>query len=318
MRILITGATGFIGSHLAERLAADGHLVTGLDSFTDYYAPALKEGNARILAEKGINILRLDLAQDALDEAAQNADVIFHLAAQPGLSPLPFATYIRNNLIATQRLLEAARQNKNLRLFANISTSSVYGADAQGPETSEPRPTSDYGVTKLAAEQLAMAYHRTGKLPACSFRLFSVYGPRERPDKMYPKLIRALLTDSSFPLFAGSEKHLRSYTFVGDVARGLANAISQMETCAGEIFNMGNDTAITTGQAIEIVENIVGKKVKLEHLPPRPGDQSATHANIAKARRLLGFAPSTSPQEGLRKTVEWAKAEWEGELRTKK
>ncbi len=91
-----------------------------------------------------------------------------------------------------------------------------------------------------------------------------------------------------------------------------------METCAGEIFNMGNDTAITTGQAIEIVENIVGKKVKLEHLPPRPGDQSATHANIAKARRLLGFAPSTSPQEGLRKTVEWAKAEWEGELRTKK
>ncbi|HQV68732.1 MAG TPA: NAD-dependent epimerase/dehydratase family protein [Thermoflexales bacterium] len=318
MRILITGATGFIGSHLAERLAADGHLVIGLDSFTDYYAPALKEGNARILAEKGINILRLDLAQDALDEAAQNADVIFHLAAQPGLSPLPFATYIRNNLIATQRLLEAARQNKNLRLFANISTSSVYGADAQGPETSEPRPTSDYGVTKLAAEQLAMAYHRTGKLPACSFRLFSVYGPRERPDKMYPKLIRALLTDSPFPLFAGSEKHLRSYTFVGDVARGLANAISQMETCAGEIFNMGNDTAITTGQAIEIVENIVGKKVKLEHLPPRPGDQSATHANIAKARRLLGFAPSTSPQEGLRKTVEWAKAEWEGELRTKK
>lgn len=318
MRILITGAAGFIGSHLAEHLAADGHLVTGLDCFTDYYPPALKEANARMLAEKDIDMLRLDLAQDDLDEAAQNAEVIFHLAAQPGLSPLPFETYARNNLTATHRLLEAARKNKNLRLFANISTSSVYGADAQGPETSEPRPTSDYGVTKLAAEQLAMAYHRTGKLPACSFRLFSVYGPRERPDKMYPKLIRALLTDSAFPLFEGSEKHLRSYTFVGDVARGLANAITRIDVCAGEVFNMGNDTAITTGQAIEIVENIVGKKTRLEHLPRRPGDQSATHANIAKARRLLGFAPSTSPQEGLRKTVEWAKTKWEEELRNKK
>lgn len=305
MHILITGAAGFIGSHLAEQLAGAGHWVTGLDCVTNYYSPALKDANARVLAEKDIDILRLDLAQDNLDEAAQNADVIFHLAAQPGLSPLPFETYARNNITATWRLLEAARKNKNLRLFVNIATSSVYGADAQGPETSEPRPTSDYGVTKLAAEQLAMAYHRTGKLKACSFRLFSVYGPRERPDKMYPKLIRALLTDSAFPLFEGSEKHLRSYTFVGDVARGLAGAITQIEACAGEIFNLGNDTAITTGQAIEIVENIVGKKVKLEHLPPRPGDQSATHANIAKARRLLGFVPSTSPQEGLRKTVEW-------------
>ena len=306
MEILVTGAAGFVGSHLAERLAGLGHQVRGLDCFTDFYARHLKELNARQVAEKGVEFLPLDLAADDLTPALEGAEVIYHLAAQPGISATtPFEDYLRNNLVATQRLLQAAARVPKLSLFVNIATSSIYGADATGDETTEPRPTSYYGVTKLAAEQLVMAAARDQGFPACSLRLFSVYGPRERPEKLYPKLIGCILTDREFPLHEGSEHHVRSYTYVGDIVDGLAAVLDRRDACVGEIFNLGIDTTITTGEAIKIVEELIGRPARIARRPRRPGDQLHTHANIGKARRLLDYHPATAPREGLAREVEW-------------
>jgi UDP-glucuronate 4-epimerase len=309
VRILVTGAAGFIGSHLAERLAVEGHDVVGLDCLTDYYAPALKMANARKLQASGVEMLMLDLVTDDLGEAVESVEAIYHLAAQPGLSPLPFSAYERNNVIATERLLMAARRDSALRFFANIATSSVYGKDATRDEDAAPRPASWYGVTKLAAEQLVLAAQRDDGFPACSFRIYSVYGPRERPDKLYPRLIHSILADEPFPLFEGSEHHQRSFTYVGDIVDGLLTPLSLADRCIGEIFNLGNETAITTGEGIRIVERIIGRPARIERRPPRPGDQTRTQANIAKARAMLGYNPSTPPQVGLAREVRWYRDE---------
>lgn len=306
MKILVTGAAGFIGSHLAERLARDGHHVLGLDCLTDYYARALKTLNVEDIVARGVTFLPLDLAEDDLAEAVRGVDAIYHAAAQPGISAtVPFQTYLRNNVTATYRLAQAARQNPALRCFVYISTSSVYGAEATGDETSEPKPTSYYGVTKLAAEQLVLAYNREWGFPACSIRLFSVYGPRERPEKLYPKLIRAILEDRAFPLYEGSEEHWRSYTYVDDSVDGMVAVLDNLERCRGEILNIGSDRAITTGEGIRIVEEIIGEKARIVSRPRRPGDQLRTEAHIEKARRLLSYNPTTTPREGLEKEVAW-------------
>lgn len=315
MNILVTGAAGFIGSHLAERLAALDHRVHGVDCFTDNYAPVLKELNAGELESKGIPLLPLDLAEDDLSAAVRDVEVVYHAAAQPGLSATTaFEVYVRNNITATYRLLEALRASPSLKGLIYISTSSVYGAEATGSETSEPKPTSYYGVTKLAAEQLVLSYTRDRGFPACSVRLFSVYGPRERPEKLYPKLIRSILEGRDFPLFEGSENHLRSYTYVGDAVDGLVAVLRNWERCVGEIFNVGTDTAITTGEGIEIVEEIIGQPARIAKKPRRPGDQLKTQANIQKARRILGYNPTTTPREGLEKEVTWYREQILGQV----
>jgi nucleoside-diphosphate-sugar epimerase len=306
LNILVTGAAGFIGSHLAERLAAIGHSVRGVDSLTDYYSRHLKELNVQALKDRGIAFLPLDLAVDDLQPVVQDIEIVYHSAAQPGLSATStFQTYVRNNITATYRLLEAVKSTGNLRAFVYLSTSSVYGAIATGDEETEPKPTSHYGVTKLAAEQLALSYQRVQGLPACALRLFSVYGPRERPEKLYSKLIRSILDDRAFPLYEGSELHHRSYTYVDDAVDGLIAVLPNLDQCVGEVFNIGSDTMITTGEGIQIVEEIIGKPVRIARQPPRSGDQLRTHANIDKARRVLGYNPATLPREGLVKQVDW-------------
>lgn len=230
MVILVTGAAGFIGSHLAERLAGMGHQVLGIDCLTDYYSRALKESNLNILERVGVRTLSLDLAQDNLRPALEGVEIVFHAAAQPGISAhVPFETYLRNNLIATQRLLEAIGPSIKLQGFVYVSTSSVYGSDATGCESSEPCPTSHYGVTKLASEQLVLAQAREEGFPGLSLRLFSVYGPRERPEKLYPRLIGAILEGRPFPLYEGSEQHLRSYTFINDIIDGMVAVVDKLE-----------------------------------------------------------------------------------------
>lgn len=306
MKIVVTGAAGFIGSHLAETLAQKGHTVVGIDSFTDYYSAQLKQANADDVETAGVRLHRLDLATDDLSPALQDVEFVFHLGGQPGISAtVPLADYVRNNVVAMDKLLLACQPQDSLRCFVNVSTSSVYGRHAYDPEDAAPKPTSYYGVTKLAAEQLALALHREKGFPACSLRIFSVYGPRERPEKLYPKLIRSILTDTPFPLYEGSKEHSRSFTYVGDIVAGFLAVLDRPEQVIGEIINLGSDVEMTTGQGIDLIEQIMGKKARFDIQPKRPGDQLHTCANIGKARQLLGYAPYTQLEDGLKAEVAW-------------
>ncbi len=314
-RILVTGAAGFIGSHLCERLVAAGHDVLGVDCKTNHYTTALKDLNLEDLRAAGVRLDSSDLAVDDLKHLMDDVEYVFHLAAQPGISgSTSFDSYVRNNIVAANRLLEVASEGKSLQGMLNTSTSSVYGADATGDETSEPQPTSHYGVTKLAAEQLMLAAFRDREVPCCSLRLFSVYGPRERPEKLYPKLVGAILEDRPFPLFEGSEKHVRSYTYVSDIVDGMVAALNNFDSCVGEVFNIGTDVAHTTGEGIEIVEKLTGKSARIDTQPCRPGDQTRTQANISKARRVLGYNPTISLEDGLRAVVEWYQSQIQGRI----
>ncbi|MCA9277793.1 MAG: NAD-dependent epimerase/dehydratase family protein [Phycisphaeraceae bacterium] len=309
MRILVTGAAGFVGSHVAEHLLCAGHDVVGIDNFNSYYDPASKRANIEPARNAGLQLFEIDLATDNLTEAVRDIDAVFHLAAQPGINrTTSFEDYERNNVVATHRLVDACEKQhvqRALTLFANIATSSIYGADATGPETIVPAPTSHYGVTKLAAEQLVLAAHRERGLPACSLRLFSVYGPRERPEKLFPALIRSIASGTSFPLFDGALQHTRTFTYVGDAVKGLISALDHADKAIGEIFNIGSDNETSTERGIRIIEEITGRKAIFEHLPKRPGDQLRTHADITKARNILGYKPSTTPEDGLRETVKF-------------
>lgn len=307
MKILVTGAAGFIGSHTSERLKEMGHEVVGLDNFSPYYDIALKKENAEVLARKGIEILNLDLrTADLKMLLPKNIDYLFHFAAHPGISSnSTFEDYLSNNILSTQRLLDFVENMEIKPFFVNIATSSVYGLEAIFPESAPPQPASWYGVTKLAAEQLVLARSRDGMLQASSLRLFSVYGPRERPDKLYTRLIDCGLNDKKFPLFKNSEVHLRSFTYVQDIVDGIVSLIGKERICNGEIFNLGTEIENTTAQGILIVEEVLGKKIIVEQNPPRPGDQARTKANIDKARNLLDYNPQTTLRQGLQEQISW-------------
>lgn len=309
MKILVTGAAGFIGSHAAEYFKKKGFQVIGLDNYSAYYDIALKKLNAQALEKQGIPVLKMDLRNPAdLKELDTDFDFIIHFAAQPGISDsVGFEDYYSNNILGTQNLLEFSLQNKNLKHFVNIATSSIYGLEATFPETEEPKPASWYGVTKLAAEQLVLAQSRLNKLKASSLRLYSVYGPRERPEKLYTKLIACGLKDHKFPIFEGSKEHLRSFTFVGDIVHGIYKAIRNHEKINGEIINLGTEDEHSTAEGISLVEEILGKNIELEIVPKRIGDQSRTLANIVKAKKLLDYKPKTGFKEGLSLQVEWYK-----------
>ncbi len=305
MNILVTGAAGFIGSHLAEALGSLGHKVAGLDCFSDYYRPALKRTNAAALAARGVPVLERDLAADDLTAAVRDVQVVYHLAAQPGISArVPLQAYVRNNIMATHRLIEAL-EGSGGGYLVNVSTSSVYGARATNAEDAVPEPISHYGVTKLAAEQLALASCRSGRLEVCSIRLFSVYGERERPEKLFPKLIRSILDDTEFPLYEGSPRHRRAFTYVGDAVAGLVAVLGNLEACRGQIVNLGSDREETTARGIEIVQELLGKRARLRREPGRAGDQERTCAEITRARALLGYEPKTALEEGLEAEVRW-------------
>lgn len=315
MKILITGVAGAIGSHVAERLLALSHEVVGIDAFTSYYDPRIKELNVQGLTEKGMTLHRIDLATHDLSPALTGVETIIHLAGQPGLSAATsFEDFVSNNIIGTERLLCAAEKVSTIKHFINGATSSVYGVVASGDESSEPKPTSYYGATKLAAEQLVMARHRNDNFPATSLRFFSVYGERERPDKFFHKLIKAIALEEEITLYEGSDRHVRSFSYVGDIVDGIVATVDGREQAIGHIFNLGNDVTATTGEGLAIVEEILCKPARIVVSPPRSGDQKETAANIAKIRRVLGYNPKTSLRDGLARQVEWYRNTIDGQL----
>ncbi|WP_111660529.1 NAD-dependent epimerase/dehydratase family protein [Olleya aquimaris] len=310
MKILVTGAVGFIGSHTCERLHKLGHEVVGLDNFNDYYSLTLKTLNEKALLEKGITVIKSDLRDPDFAEALpKDINYIFHFAAQPGISATStFEDYFTNNIIATKNLIDYALQCKDLKLFVNIGTSSIYGLEATFPESVAPKPASHYGVTKLTAEQLVLQKSREQVFKSCSLRLYSVIGPRERPEKMYTKLIACAFNGEAFPLYEGSASHLRSFTYVGDIVDGIVSVIGNDTKVDGEIINLGTEVEHTTQEGIEAVEQVIGQSITINHVKARVGDQLRTKANIDKARKLLNYNPQTTLLEGVKAQVDWYKA----------
>lgn len=308
-RCLVTGAAGFIGSHLCEALLSEGHEVIGADAFIPYYPRVLKESNlSGFISHPRFRFHELDLRTADVLPLVKDCDVIFHEAAMAGLmkSWTDFELYVSCNVIATQRLLEAARLARTPH-FIHISTSSVYGKQAVGAEETRcPTPYSPYGVTKVAAENLCRAYAENYQIPITILRYFSVYGPRQRPDMAYHILIRALLNNEVFKVY-GDGTQTRSNTYIADCVRATIAAFERRSVVVGETINIGGGEVVALNDVIQILQELTGKRLRLERCPARPGDQQHTAANIEKARRLLNFCPSTPVRKGLRAQAEWQK-----------
>jgi nucleoside-diphosphate-sugar epimerase len=305
MQCLVTGCAGFIGSHLCDRLLADGHRVVGVDCFTDYYPRPVKERNLLSFRDHPyFTFHELDLGADPLGDTVRGAEVVFHLAAMAGLtrSWVDFDLYDRHNLTATHRLLEATK-GLGLKRFVYASTSSVYGRYASGDESLPTRPGSPYGITKLAAEQLCRVYFDEFAVPAVVLRYFSVYGPRQRPEMGYHLFIDAILRGKPIRL-TGDGLQVRGNTFIDDCVEATVRAAGAM---AGETFNLGGGELVTVIEVLRRLERITGKKANIEYHPPRKGDQIATGADVSKLQRHLGWKPTTPLDDGLAKQVEWQK-----------
>jgi nucleoside-diphosphate-sugar epimerase len=305
MRSLVTGAAGFIGSHLCETLLAGGQEVVGLDAFIPYYPRAVKESNlAPFRSHPNFAFHELDLRTDDLAPALEGVDTVFHLAAMGGLllSWVRFDLYMTCNLQATQRLLETIRQAGRVSRFIYASTSSIYGSDVTGPETTTPQPVSPYGITKLAAEHLVQTYDHQFDIPSTILRYFSVYGPRQRPDMGYYIFIDSILHDKPITVF-GDGNQLRGNTYATDIAR--ATLLSHLNFRRGAVYNLGGSEEIGANQVIALLEQITGKRADVRHAPPRPGEQSRTLADTTLAREQLGFVPQVSLLDGLTNQVRW-------------
>ncbi|HUZ82677.1 MAG TPA: NAD-dependent epimerase/dehydratase family protein [Gaiellaceae bacterium] len=296
MRYVVTGAAGFIGSHLSEALLAAGHEVAGIDCFTDYYDPALKEQNAR-----GRDVRRVDLAEDALDFSG--SDGVFHLAGQPGARSFGdvFPIYLRRNMLATQRVFEAAVAAGVPVVWA--SSSSVYG-DAERYPTSEdvtPRPNNPYGITKLGCEHLHDTYARAFGLRAVALRYFTVYGPRQRPDMAFARVVDALARDKEFEIY-GDGAQSRSFTYVADVVDATIRALD----AAPGIYNVGGGDEATLGEALALLEEQAGRQLRVTYGPPQTGDMHRTRADTTRIEHELGWRATTPLRDGLSRQWHWA------------
>jgi nucleoside-diphosphate-sugar epimerase len=304
MKILVTGAAGFIGSHLVEQLLDEGHDVVGVDAFIDYYPRGVKERNLlAAAAHPNYRFVEADLRDAELDPLVEGMDAIINEAAMAGLvrSWDDLALYASCNVLALGRLIDAALRHRVAR-FVQISTSSVYGTNAVGDETQPTQPSSPYGVTKLAAEHLIGAHRQVHGLPAIILRYFSIYGPRQRPDMAYHIFTEAMLHGRPITLF-GDGGQTRSNTFVTDAVRGTIRALEG--GTPGEVYNIGGGEVISLRDAVEIIAAEVGVEPVIERQEPRPGDQRHTAADTSRAAAVFGYQPSVGAREGLRRQVAW-------------
>jgi nucleoside-diphosphate-sugar epimerase len=308
MKCLVTGAAGFVGSHLAERLLREGHDVVGIDCFVPYYPRWIKERNlSGLLSQTPFRFIEgnlLDVDLPAL--LAQGIECIFHQAAQAGVRASwgkEFADYTSLNILGTQQLLEAAKSHP-LHKFVYASSSSVYGDVTTLPmrEDALPKPLSPYGVSKLSAEHLCYLYWKNYGVPTIALRYFTVYGPRQRPDMAFHRFLRLLLDDQPIPIY-GDGHQTRDFTFIDDIVE--ANILASQTLLAGEVFNIGGGTTVTLHEAISVCEEVSGKHAQLDIQPVEKGDVRQTLADVSRATQYLSYRPRVRLHEGLGAEWRW-------------
>jgi len=308
-RVLVTGAAGFIGSHLCEALLQRGVSVTGLDCFTDYYDPAIKRANLEaLLKHPSFTFVEADLNGDGW--SLEGNEIVFHLAAQPGVRASwgpGFRGYLRNNVQATQKVLDAALAANPVPRIVFASSSSVYGEGAPLPtsEDDPKHPSSPYGVTKLTAELLCEAYVRAYDLDVVLVRPFTVYGPRQRPDMAFSRFISALEAGRPVEIF-GDGSQTRDFTFVSDIVEGLLCAAERGRK--GIAYNIGGGQRASLMQCVELIAKFLGVEAEIVAKPRAQGDVSHTHADITRAAEDLGYRPRVGLEEGIERQVRWAVA----------
>ncbi|MHB0912222.1 MAG: NAD-dependent epimerase/dehydratase family protein [Armatimonadota bacterium] len=310
MKCLVTGAAGFIGSTLSERLIGEGHEVIGLDCFTDYYDPKVKRRNVEALrGAEGFTLVEGDMVELDLPTLLAGVDWVFHQAGQPGVRMSwgrDFEVYTRQNILATQKLLEAAKDS-SIRRLVYASSSSVYGDAPELPlsEKARPQPVSPYGVTKLAAEHLCYLYHVNFGVPTVSLRYFTVYGPRQRPDMGFNKFSRAALSGEEIVIYGDGEQ-TRDFTFVSDAVTANMQA-AQVEGAVGGVFNVGGGSRVSVNEVLGIFRDLVGS-INVRYSENQKGDVRHTMSDTTAARAVLGYAPKVGIREGLAREVEWMRS----------
>jgi nucleoside-diphosphate-sugar epimerase len=309
MRCLVTGCAGFIGSHVTERLLQDGFEVIGVDAFTDYYPRAYKMRNLEVARQNSLfSLIDGDLNSLPLEPLVKETDLIFHQAAQAGVRASwggQFDIYTQQNILATQRLLEACRGASALQRFVYASSSSVYGNAPSLPVSEEamPRPVSPYGVTKLAAEHLCLLYHTNFNVPSVALRYFTVYGARQRPDMAFHRFIRAGLAGEAITVHEDGNQ-TRDFTHVRDIVQANMKAATA-PAASGNVYNVAGGSRLTLNEALVQLGEAVGRPLEILHAPKQAGDVRDTYADIGRAQRDLEYRPTVDLGTGLRDEVEW-------------
>lgn len=303
MRCLVTGAAGFVGSHLTERLLADGHEVCGIDAFIDYYPRSIKESNLeKARMWDSFSFIEGNLLDLNFDHLLDGVEWIFHQAAQAGVRASwghEFTRYVDCNVLATQLLLEAAKHSNSLRRFVYASSSSVYGNTPVLPVTEDvmPRPVSPYGVTKLAAEHLCTLYQRNFALPTVSLRYFTVYGPRQRPDMAFHRFCTSAIEHKGIRVF-GDGQQTRDFTYIADVVEANIKA-AMSDSAIGAVMNIAGGSRVTLNHVIRLLQEISGERIEVMHDHRQPGDVQDTFADTQCAQHLIHYRPRFSLSEGL-------------------
>jgi len=309
LKALVTGAAGFIGSHLCEYLLKNGVRVVGIDNFMDYYPRSMKEANiAGMMQDKGFEFVEADILTVDLSKILDRVDIIFHEAAQAGVRASwgeSFKIYSDNNVLATQVLLEACKASP-IQKFVYASSSSVYGDTTDLPmrESSLPRPISPYGVSKLAAEHLCWLYYKNFGVPAVSLRYFTVYGARQRPDMAFHRFLRSATEGKHIAVYGDGEQS-REFTHVDDIVE--ATWMASKNGLPGEVFNIGGGSRITLNQVIRLIQEIADCEIEVRYEGKQKGDVRHTFADMTKAAEELGYQPKVQLQDGLRREYEWIK-----------